>query len=73
MYSRQREHRIEKHERQRIDSVMREESARRQRVENEARNRRIVTDDLEHWDDDELEERGKELFYSDRYAAIQTS
>lgn len=62
----QREHRVEKHERQRIDSVMREESVRRQRIENETRNRRIVTDDLEHWDDDELEERGKELFYSDR-------
>lgn len=57
---------MEKHERQRIDSVMREESVRRQRVENETRNRRIVTDDLEHWDDDELEERGKELFYNDR-------
>jgi hypothetical protein len=45
---------------------MREESVRRQRMENETRNRRLVSDDLQHWDDDELEERGKELFYSDR-------
>lgn len=57
---------MEKHERQRIDAVMREESVRRQRIENETRNKRIVSDDLEHWDDEELEERGKELFYSDR-------
>ncbi|BEI87165.1 hypothetical protein CcaverHIS002_0705110 [Cutaneotrichosporon cavernicola] len=63
---REREHRVEKHERQRVEAVMREESVRRQRSENETRNKRLISDDLEHWDDDELEERGKELFYSDK-------
>lgn len=53
-------------ERQRIDLALREEAARQQRADSEAKNRRVQMEDFEDWDDDELEQRGKELFYTDR-------
>lgn len=57
-------------ERQRIDIALREEATRQQRIDSEAKNRRVQAEDFEDWDDDELEQRGKELFYADRYATI---
>lgn len=46
---------------------MREDAAHQQRVDAEAKLKRVLSEQLEHWDDDEIEERGKETFYSDRY------
>lgn len=54
-------------ERQRIDLALREEAIRQQRADSEVKARRIQSEDFEDWDDDELEQRGKELFYADRY------
>lgn len=50
--------------------AIREEAARQQRTDSEAKSRRNQMEDFEDWDDDELEQRGKELFYNDRYAAL---
>lgn len=49
-----------------MDALNREMAARKSHTEWEDRHRAKIEDDLRHWDDDEKEERGKELFYTDR-------
>ncbi|TXT04929.1 hypothetical protein VHUM_04012 [Vanrija humicola] len=63
---RDREHRVETRERQRIEGALREESIRQQRIDAEVRGKRSALEYLEDWNDDEVEERSRDLFISDR-------
>lgn len=62
----QKERRVESQEWKRVDGLNRELAARKSHAEWEERHRAKLEDELRHWDDDEKEERGKELFYVDR-------
>ncbi|KAL1405199.1 hypothetical protein Q8F55_008824 [Vanrija albida] len=63
---RDREHRVETRERQRIETALREESVRQQRTDAEVRGKRSALEHLADWDDDDVEERARDLFISDR-------
>ncbi|WWC88177.1 uncharacterized protein L201_003082 [Kwoniella dendrophila CBS 6074] len=60
------ERRVEHRERIRIDALNRELAQRKAHDDLIERNRRRLEDQYENWDDDEIIEQGRELFYSDR-------
>jgi hypothetical protein len=62
----QKEIKVEARERQRIDAMNRELAARKSHADWEQRHRTKMADELEHWDDDEKKDRGRELFFTDR-------
>ncbi|WVN85529.1 uncharacterized protein L203_100676 [Cryptococcus depauperatus CBS 7841] len=61
------ERRVEARERTRIDALNRELGHRKTQKDVIERNKMRQEDMYENWDDDELSERGRELFYADRY------
>ncbi|OCF31872.1 hypothetical protein I317_02949 [Kwoniella heveanensis CBS 569] len=60
------ERRVENRERGRIEALNRELGHRKAQADLIERNRRRQEDQYENWDDDEIMERGRELFYADR-------
>ncbi|WVW80454.1 hypothetical protein I302_102436 [Kwoniella bestiolae CBS 10118] len=60
------ERRVEHRERMRIDALNRELAQRKAHDDLIERNRRRLTEQYENWDDDEIIEKGRELFYTDR-------
>jgi hypothetical protein len=62
----QKEFKVEGRERQRIDAMNRELTARKSHADWEERHRAKMSTELEHWDDDEKLDRGRELFFTDR-------
>lgn len=51
----------------RLEALNRELTHRRQQGEAEERSRRTISERLAQYDDDEIADRGKDLFFSDRY------
>ncbi|KAM0788418.1 hypothetical protein ACM66B_001555 [Microbotryomycetes sp. NB124-2] len=62
-----RERRLEHQERSRIKNVEKQQDRDRQNDEREARDRQVMAERLEHWDDDKEMDRGREHFYADRH------
>ncbi|WVF70986.1 hypothetical protein IAT40_005782 [Kwoniella sp. CBS 6097] len=60
------ERRVENRERGRIEALNRELGHRKAQADLVERNRRRQEDQYENWDDDEIVEKGRELFYADR-------
>ncbi|WRT65978.1 uncharacterized protein IL334_002929 [Kwoniella shivajii] len=60
------ERRVENRERIRIDALNRELAQRKAHQDLIERNRHRQEDQYENWDDDEVIEKGRELFYADR-------
>ncbi|KAL7412506.1 hypothetical protein BDY24DRAFT_393154 [Mrakia frigida] len=63
---RERERRFEQRERQRLVLIDREIASERQRNLEEDQDHRSMKEKLARWDDDEQEERGRDLWYADR-------
>ncbi|KAK4051818.1 hypothetical protein OIV83_002523 [Microbotryomycetes sp. JL201] len=66
-----RERRVENQERMRIKNVERQQDRDRQNDEREARDRKIMSERLEDWDDDKEMDRGRESFYADRQVCLK--
>ncbi|WWC68325.1 uncharacterized protein I206_102250 [Kwoniella pini CBS 10737] len=60
------ERRVEHRERIRIEALNRELAQRKAHEDLIERNRKRLEDQYENWDDDEIIEKGRELFYTDR-------
>ena len=58
---------MENREQQRLAALNREMGQKRQQQDLEERNRKTLMEILENWDDDEKRDRGRELFFADRY------
>lgn len=58
---------MENRERQRIEGLSREAARAKQQADLEERTRKQLGEILAAWDDDDKIERGRELFYADRY------
>lgn len=63
----QRERRVDQRERQRIQILNREADGERQRKQEESKEFYIMRDTLSSWDDDEMAEKGRDLWFTDRY------
>ena len=63
------EYRVESRERARIDAMNKELAARKSHADWEHRHRLKMADELRNWDDDEKEDKGRELFFTDRYVS----
>jgi hypothetical protein len=61
------EQRVESRERVRIDTMNKELASRKSHADWEHRHRVKIADELQHWDDDDRLEKGRELFFADRY------
>lgn len=62
----QRERQVEHRERLRLEALNRELTHRRQQGEAEERTRQALSERLDLYDDDEVADRGKDLFFVDR-------
>jgi hypothetical protein len=61
------EYRVESRERVRIDAMNKELAARKSHADWEHRHRVKISEELQYWDDDEKMDKGRELFFTDRY------